>query len=218
MEFEVICTQDGSQSIIQHPAGVCYHNRFGARTESEQVYLVNGLDFFANQNPGQTTIKIFEMGFGTGLNALLAAQYGCIHEIRIEYHTCELYPLPPEIYRQLYRAESTLLDQLHDAPWDQATIIHSNFSLTKYKKDLRQTKLPSSVDVVFYDAFDPVTQPDLWEYPVFKQLAQAAHPGSVLTTYSSKGSVRRNLEKAGWKVEKLRGPMGKWEVVRANLL
>lgn len=218
MKFEVILTEDGSQTIIQHPVGLSYHSRFGARTESEQVYLANGLDFYAKQNPGQTTIKIFEMGFGTGLNALLAAQYALMHKIHIDYHTCELYPLPPEIYRQLYHNESNLLDSMHDAPWEQASFIHPEFSLSKYLKDIKQMELPSSMDVIFYDAFDPVMQPDLWEYPVFHKLALVAHPGSVLTTYSSKGSVRRNLETAGWKVEKLRGPAGKREVVRATLI
>ena len=218
MEFEVICTEDGSQSLVQHPLGVAYHSRFGARTESEQVYLANGLAFFASQNPGQTRITLFEMGFGTGLNALLTAQYALNHNIYIRYLTCELYPLPPETYKQLSRDESGLFDSLHDAPWDQETTITQHFSLTKYKKDLREMALPPSIDVIFFDAFDPVSQPELWGFPLFEKLALAAHPGSVLTTYSSKGSVRRNLEKAGWKVEKLRGPVGKREVVRAHRL
>ncbi len=218
MKFEVIHTKDGSQSLVQHPLGVAYHSRFGARTESEQVYLANGLEYYAIKNPGQSTIIIFEMGFGTGLNALLSAQYARINKIQMEYHTCELYPLPPDIYRQLYRDEPDLRDQLHDASWDQATFINPYFSLTKYKLDFNQMELPGSVDVIYYDAFDPATQPDLWEYPVFNRLALAAHPGSVLTTYSSKGLVRRNLEKAGWMVEKLRGPAGKREVVRATLI
>jgi len=216
MLFEVFRTDDGSETVMQHPLGVSYHSRFGARTESEQVYLVNGLHFFTSENPGLSSVKIFEMGFGTGLNALLAAQYAQKTGIGIEYHTCELYPLPAEIYTQLYRGEAALLDPLHEAAWDKPARIHPFFTLVKYKQDLRQLDLTEVFDVVFFDAFDPDSQPDLWDYTVFEKLALAAHPGSVLTTYSSKGSVRRNLEKAGWRVEKLRGPAGKREVVRAT--
>jgi tRNA U34 5-methylaminomethyl-2-thiouridine-forming methyltransferase MnmC len=167
------------------------------------------------------SINIFEMGFGTGLNAILTYALK-IPEQLIHYHAVETLPLPLELVKELdytnHLPDETkvVFEQMHQSEWNRAHELNNNFTLTKEHLSLEETLLNNnSIDLVFFDAFAPDKQPHLWSLGIFEKLFQAMKPSSVLVTYSSKGDVRRNLISAGFEVEKLDGPPFKRHMLRA---
>lgn len=162
------------------------------------------------------------MGFGTGLNALLSLQTAIVQQQAVHYCTVEPFPLSAAEaallnYGQLLGAKeyTAYLQQLHAAAWERDERIHPYFTLHKMQQSLLQLQTGQRFHLVYYDAFDPVAQPELWTEAVFAQLAQWLQPGGVLVTYCSKGAVRRAMQHAGLRVEKLPGPPGKREILRA---
>lgn len=218
-DSRIVVTADGSHSVYHPVFGQHYHSIFGAWQESQRVFIELGLEEAFRRFTDD--LFVFEMGFGTGLNALLTAREAGQRERSVFYTTVEAYPLPMEEASRL-NFDSLLgtnyLPLLHEAPWDRLTEIHSYFSLTKRQALLQEVTadiLPRHFHLVYYDAFAPEAQPELWTEDVFRQIAALMRPGGLLTTYCSKGYVQRNLKAAGFTVEKHPGPARKREVLRA---
>ena len=193
-----------------------YHSVHGAVQESEIVFIKNGYHY-CNANP----IRIFEAGFGTGLNALLTA-ISCAKEKRHVYYTAaEKYPLSQELTDLLNypsftgKAGKSLLKSIHSAAWGQEAEISEYFHLRKLNCDLTVSVLPGEYDLIYFDAFGPDKQPELWTKEIFAGISEKTARNGVLVTYSVKGSVKRILQSFGFSVDLLPGPPGKREVLRA---
>lgn len=220
MERKVVQTADGSPTLFLPELNEHYHSIHGARQESLHVFLKQGLDAWLElheQGP-----SILEVGFGTGLNALLTLQKALEEQINIEYTTLEAYPLGEEqvtAFAQAMQWQSPLEEkqflQLHQVPWEQMVKLTPAFFLYKHESKLEEIVLKENYDVIFFDAFAPDKQPELWTTEIFTTLFQALRPGGVLTTYSAKGQVRRNMQAAGFEAERIPGPPGKREMLRA---
>ncbi|MBC6991233.1 tRNA (5-methylaminomethyl-2-thiouridine)(34)-methyltransferase MnmD [Hymenobacter sp. BT491] len=222
MQVEVRVTEDGSSTLYVHALDEHYHSTHGAVQEALHVYLGAALEPALAATTGP--VRVLEIGFGTGLNALLTLQRSLTAAQPIAYDTLEKYPLPPTIIRSLgierYVLNPELLEfheQLHAAPWNEAVALTPHFTVRKLHAALQDFALPAvSYDVIYFDAFAPEKQPDMWTEAVFEQLYAAAAPGALLTSYCAKGSFRRSLKAAGWLIEKLPGPPGKREMTRAR--
>ncbi len=233
VEFQI--TEDGSHTLFSEMAGQTYHSSHGAVQESRHIFISQ-----LSTDNGQQ-LAVLEIGFGTGLNALLTAEWARENGSKVEYTTIELYPLGTDVYSQLNYGrvlnDEALFIKLHEAEWDAGFVqIDENFSIRKCKsdivdflilnsqfyrqrlKDLRFSTLNSSFDVVYFDAFSPDAQPELWTEEVFRNVYALMKEGGVLTTYCAKGDVRRAMLAAGFKVEKLQGPPGKRHILRATKL
>ncbi len=215
----IITTGDGSHSLLNCSLNETYHSVHGALRESLHVFIHHGLEYFSSRHT-KTAIRIFEVGFGTGLNALLAAQFADREKKNIEYVSVEAYPLSEQVWRQLNYAETEdaklLFEKIHLADWNVEAPINSNFRLTKLKTTLQQASLqPLSTDIIFFDAFAPNKQPELWELPLLKKVTDGLHADGVFVTYCARGQLKRDLKSLGLKVETLAGPPGKKEMVRS---
>ncbi len=208
----IVTTADGSHSLFVPALDEHYHSMNGAIQESRHVFI-NVL----NQIP-KNHIRILEIGFGTGLNAFLTLLTGR----DIHYTALELYPLSVETAcalnypEMLDTARRANFEHLHSAEWNKAEVITPHFTLYKINADFTQYKFPEQYDVIYFDAFSPEKQPEMWSETVFEKLYDAAAPNAVLTTYCAKGAVRRAMQQAGFVVERLPGPPGKREMLRAK--
>ncbi|HTQ26608.1 MAG TPA: tRNA (5-methylaminomethyl-2-thiouridine)(34)-methyltransferase MnmD [Puia sp.] len=220
MDRELILTQDGSHSIAMPASGVSYHSRFGAITESMHVFIDSGLRPVLQAKP---MLKVMEVGFGTGLNALLTWMEIEAGNREIYFEAIEPFPLETHFISSLnYCAQLTrpdlqeLFDRLHKAAWNRWTDISPRFHLKKHLVRLDQLSMARGhVDLVYFDAFAPVAQPELWTNIVFEKLFDLLSPGGCVVTYCAKGDVRRTMQAAGFIVQKLPGPPGKREIIRA---
>ncbi|UYZ62555.1 tRNA (5-methylaminomethyl-2-thiouridine)(34)-methyltransferase MnmD [Hymenobacter weizhouensis] len=222
MHVEVRTTADGSSTLYVPALNEHYHSTHGAVQEAQHVYLSAGLEpvLAAATAP----VRVLEVGFGTGLNALLTLQRSLTAPVRVEYDTLEKYPLPPAVIEQLgverYILNPELQEfhrQLHAAPWNEPVALTPQFTLRKLAQALQNTALPAShYHVIYFDAFAPEKQPDLWTDEVFRQLHRATAPGGALVSYCAKGTFKRSLQATGWLVEKIPGPPGKREMIRAR--
>jgi tRNA U34 5-methylaminomethyl-2-thiouridine-forming methyltransferase MnmC len=206
-------TDDGSETIWSATFQETYHSTFGAKTESIHVFIEAGLNQL-----NSTSMNIFEVGFGTGLNALLTYQEALAKNIDICYHAIELYPVSLEIIEQFHVEPGFKIpfQKMHEAAWNQEIAISQNFRLKKIQADFIHWQPETLYNLVYFDAFSPETQPDLWTPAIFEKIFNMLHNYSILTTYCAKGYVRRNLIAAGFKVERLPGPPGKREILRAT--
>lgn len=216
-------TKDGSLTLYNPSLGEHYHSTHGALQESRHIFIGYGLLPLLASNPTEP-LHILEVGFGTGLNALLSWREATRVSHPIHYTTLELYPLEPVVYEQLHfdlapqAVTQERLQQLHRAQWDKPIIMDEYFTLHKRHVDLTSVDLgKESYDLIYFDAFSPEAQPELWSEEGFIRIAEASALGAVLTTYCAKGEVRRRLQRAGFMVERLAGPPGKREVLRATL-
>jgi tRNA U34 5-methylaminomethyl-2-thiouridine-forming methyltransferase MnmC len=217
--ISIITTTDGSHSLLNASLNETYHSVHGAMQESRHVFIKNGLDFFFERSSANP-VMIFEMGFGTGLNALLTAQRAQVSGRRIHYSSLETFPLGQAIWSQLNYgdspAEKDLFRKIHEARWAQEESVNPFFTLLKIETSLQQALLvPVSFDIVYYDAFAPSKQPELWDSGLLKKVTDALRPGGVFVTYCAKGQLKRDLKNLGLIVETLAGPPGKKEMVRA---
>jgi tRNA U34 5-methylaminomethyl-2-thiouridine-forming methyltransferase MnmC len=208
---KLIVTDDGSHTL-EVKNGVTYHSRFGAVQESRHIFINAGL-----HTVRASPVRVFEMGFGTGLNALLTL----LEDRPVHYETVETVPL--EQARDLNFCEvlgrldcRPVFGQLHDAEWEKPVAITPEFQLFKSRQNIRGYTLREPADLVYYDAFDPVVQPELWTEELFAGLFRQLAPGAILVTYCCKGAVRRAMEAAGFETWKLPGPPGKREFLRAH--
>ena len=213
---ELILTEDGSHSLYVKELDEPYHSIHGAVTESEHVFIKAGLKATSGNQ-----IDIFEMGFGTGLNAFLT-----LLEIRgsgkiVNYYGLDNHPLEAGIlgslnYPSLYPEDKgKIFQDILMAPWNQRININNEFILEKTEGDIRNMDFLDRFNIVYFDAFSPDKQPDLWTVGVFTRIFRSMKSGSILTTYSSKGQIRRNMAEAGFRVEKLPGPLKKHDMTRA---
>lgn len=218
MQREIHLTADGSHTLSIPEMNVTYHSHHGAIGESVHVYIDAGLQPFLN-HPLPTPIYIFEMGFGTGLNALLSLQKAIEHKRPIYYTAIEPFPLTAtEIsqinYGQLLKMQDAFL-QLHNCDWEKEIHFNEYFTLIKRKAALADVVITDPVNCLYFDAFSPTVQPELWTREIFEKMYKALTPGGMLVTYCSKSEIRRNMVAAGFTVTKIPGPWGKREMVRA---
>lgn len=200
-----------------------YHSMHGAYNEAVHVYVESGLAFWSAQDSSKNKpCSIFEMGFGTGLNALMTLEYAHIHNLDIVYNTIEAFPLQFREIQELdfdsfFKLENSknYLRELHLSPWDKNIRLSPNFSFLKNKMLLENFKPIISYDLIYYDAFGFRVQPEMWSLEALRPIVHALAPHGVFVTYSAKGSVRRSLEALGLKVFRIEGPPGKREMLRA---
>jgi tRNA U34 5-methylaminomethyl-2-thiouridine-forming methyltransferase MnmC len=218
VSLEIITTADGSNSLRNTTLDETYHSVYGAIQESVHVFIENGLMSFIGK---PKEISILEVGFGTGLNALLTLRYARAHRQKVNYTTLEPNPLSEEIWSSL-NYPVTLnhaheYDSLHRSPWQVGTTLEPYFELLKVRTTLQEARLEAgSFDLVYYDAFAPSKQPELWELPMLQKVVATLRPGGVFVTYCAKGELKRNLRDLQLNVETLPGPPGKKEMVRAS--
>ncbi len=227
--FDILETSDGSYTLISSTFGEPYHSRHGAITESEHVFINAGLLAVAEN---KKKISVFEMGFGTGLNALLTWMKAEELELKCNYHAVEPYPLQREEWASLNYGQ--LLDQekferLHACKWNQEVKLSEHFSFKKISEDIEEylhlsaspclegrRRNQDRFDLLYYDAFAPNAQPELWTESIFSQMFSLLNTGGILVTYCAKGQVKRNMKAAGFIVESLPGPPRKREMIRAT--
>lgn len=222
-EVKIESTADGSYTLFVPSLNEHYHSVNGAKQESDHIYIKAGLLHSLKDD-----IRVLEVGFGTGLNTYLSLQVAQNTAKRIDYTSFELYPLSMEIVGQLNYVESSKTEdkeyftQLHACAWGEKNKITPSFYLTKIRTDF--TKLDfqllsdTTFDVIFFDAFAPDKQSEMWSQRIFDTLYSLTSKDGILTTYCAKGVVRRMLLQAGYNVERLPGPPGKREILRATKL
>jgi tRNA U34 5-methylaminomethyl-2-thiouridine-forming methyltransferase MnmC len=210
-------TADGSLTVLDVATGSTYHSRHGAKAESLHVFIGAGLNYLREN--GLTRFRILEMGFGTGLNAFLSAEQVLDGSMTVDYTALEAFPLQKEIWKEIVAQEPNhpdLFHAIHAAPWESRITINGHFSISKHHLRLEEFSTEDTFDLIFYDAFEPNTQPELWTEDVFRRLFEMTALGGVLVTYCAKGSVRRAMQAAGYAVERLPGPPFKREMLRAR--
>ena len=222
MEREIRTTQDGSKTLYIKDLNENYHSHHGALQEANHVFIKNGLNLV-----NYYEINILELGFGTGLNALVTINDFLKNDKNhvINYFTVEKYPVNIEEVSELDYGSSfehpeikDFYEKLHQCPWNEKTEILSGFFFTKFQCDffdIENLTLPK-INLVYYDCFGARVQPDLWEDKIFKIVSDTMENEGLITTYSSKGSVRRILKDLNFEVEKKAGPPGKREMMIAT--
>lgn len=216
---QVLLTADGSHTLALENSDVTYHSRHGAITESRHVFIDAGLHYVTHHYPSGP-VHVLEMGFGTGLNALLTAMEAKQSSRQIIYTSLETQPLTASEYERLNYGEQlhalALYLRLHTAEWNKAVDVDPLFRLQKMQCSLQDFSGDQLFHCIYFDAFAPGEQPELWTTDIFQKLYQQLLPGGVLVTYCSKSDVRRSMLAAGFTVSKLPGPPGKREMVRAR--
>lgn len=228
MKREIIITSDGSTSIHLPDWNEQYHSKHGAIQEAYHVFIKAGLekfydDFLVEVDKNKfDEISILEIGFGTGLNAFITFLEAQKKNLKVDYIGVEAYPvLDDEIQKLNYVSELKALknksefEQMHQVSWDVKHQISDTFKLTKRKQFFENIDDENRFDIIYFDAFGATNQPELWTESIFKKMYHALKIEGVLTTYSAKGSVRRALQSVGFTVERLEGPPGKREMLRA---
>ena len=210
-ERHITTSADGSTTIWVPVLDEHYHSIHGALTESNHVFIDAGLKAL-NCNP----IAILEVGLGTALNARLTGDYCRTNSIRVRYDALEKFPLKAEEIDQLAAAGMSKEVPYLSAVPGQTTEINSDFDFTLLVEDLRDFHSEENTyDLIYFDAFAPSAQPELWSEEVFENMYRILKPGGVLTTYCAKGSVKRAMKAAGFEIEALPGPPRKREMTRA---
>jgi len=223
---KLVITEDGSHTLFVPELNEHYHSVHGAVQESMHVFIQTGLNIIIDKK----SISILEVGFGTGLNALLTLREAMEQKKDISFTSIEKYPITVEEIEILNYAAflgidfSDVYKQLHDATWNSYVEIqlscsddnnNSSFQLKKLQLDLLNFITEEKFDLIYFDAFSPNVQPELWSETVFKKMYNCLQPKGILVTYSAKGFVKRNLRAAGFLVKRLPGPPGKREMLRA---
>jgi tRNA U34 5-methylaminomethyl-2-thiouridine-forming methyltransferase MnmC len=213
---QLITTSDGSHTIYVPELNEHYHSIHGAVQESSFIFINNGFDTCS-----ATPLSIFELGFGTGLNALLTAVKSLAGEREVNYTSIEKYPVDEKtimsLNHYLFAGETgkKLYDLIHSSPWNMWVNICKNFNLRKIMGDITIDPLPGRYDLIYFDAFGPDKQPQMWTLEMFSIIASVTNKNGMLITYSAKGEVRRNLKACGFEVTLLPGPPGKRQIIRA---
>jgi tRNA U34 5-methylaminomethyl-2-thiouridine-forming methyltransferase MnmC len=218
LNLKIIHTDDGSTSVYNQELNEIYHSRHGAIQESLHVFIQAGLKYIKPIR----ALSILEVGFGTGLNALLTLMHQKCENIR--YTALEPFPLPSEIIHQLNYPDvlgkpelNQLFKTMHNCSWGRPVEIKNGFYLEKIPKKLQEFgEQNNQYNLVYYDAFAPSVQSELWSFELFTQVYRFMLPQAILVTYSAVGAVRRSLQSAGFSVERIPGPTGKREMLRAT--
>lgn len=223
MKREYIKTSDGSSTIYVPELDETYHSRHGAINEALHVFIKSGLLHFNSKSTKPESCVILEIGFGTGLNAFLTCLEGQKLNFKIQYEGVEAYPVLLEDLEHINfytlvesGAHKALFYQLHQAEWEHYININEKFRLKKVENTFDKINSENQFDIVYYDAFGPRVQPELWEEAMFLSMYKALKPGGVLVTYCAQGKARRAMQSVGFSVERLEGPPGKREMLRAT--
>jgi len=222
MKRELLKTDDGSMTIHLPDINEQYHSKHGAKQEAEHVFLKMGLNLLS-ENFKDTQLSILEIGFGTGLNCLLTHNKSTVENLNIVYTGVEAYPVTTNEwiamdYGKLLGTDlaETIFKKMHELPWETKELLDENFTLIKQKKEFKDISDVNTYDLIYFDAFGARVQPELWTEDIFKSMFKALKNNGVLVTYSAKGSVRRAMLAVGFEVERLEGPPGKREMLRAT--
>ena len=218
-DIKLIVTSDGSHSLLNEALNETYHSVHGAIQESQHVFIKNGLSYFLEKH-FPSAVSIFEVGFGTGLNALLSVKAMQNAEVVVRYVSIEAFPIGEALWSGLNYTKTLGCEDtfafLHRSSWEKVNKISDHIELLKLQTTLEKVQLPdSSFDLVFFDAFAPSKQPELWTIDMLRKVVLAMKSGAVFVTYCAKGQLKRDLKELGLKVETLPGPPGKKEMVRA---
>jgi tRNA U34 5-methylaminomethyl-2-thiouridine-forming methyltransferase MnmC len=221
MNIQIAITEDGSHTLYNKTLGEHYHSTHGAIQESQHIFIQAGLNALAKKSG---IINILEIGFGTGLNALLTYQETEKKGYKINYIAIEPILLDKSIYLRLNYADllnnkalQDIFVKMHEIPCNVPHFISENFILNKIKGNLQEIELTENAfDLVYFDAFSPEIQPELWELQIFEAIYASMKNNSLLTTYSAKGAVKRTLKSVGFEIENLPGPIGKRQITRAK--
>jgi tRNA U34 5-methylaminomethyl-2-thiouridine-forming methyltransferase MnmC len=209
--MQKIPTSDGSFTYYSEQFSENYHSLHGAKSESNLVYIEALRKLF--EQTGKTEICVFEVGFGSGLNALLAFEFAKNNHISLFYFSVEKYPIEENIL--LSETDSALYQKIIKSKWNVKAEIDAGLFLLKIKTDIIDFEFDRNPDVIFYDAFSPETQPELWTRELFTKLFHSLNSPGILSTYSSKGTVKQALRSAGFIVNRLPGPQGKRHILYA---
>ncbi|NJO90480.1 MAG: tRNA (5-methylaminomethyl-2-thiouridine)(34)-methyltransferase MnmD [Chloroflexia bacterium] len=211
MNFKIIQTNDGSNTIYLPDLDETYHSKFGAINEAQHIFIDNGL---AKLN--RLEINVLEVGFGTGLNALLTLLYSERNRLNVNYITIEKYPLPAEIvsalnYSETVAGEDKFFVKIHELEWERTHQLSKHFTFKKVAADILDDNLslPQNIDLIYFDAFAPSKQAEIWGEKIFKKLYDCLSEEGKLVTYSSAGIVKQALRNTGFLVKRLQGPPGK---------
>jgi len=214
----ILHTHDGSTTIHIEEWDECYHSKFGAIQEAQHVFIKNGLSLFKDQS-----ISILEIGFGTGLNALITFLESKKLGLQVDYVGIEAYPISQtEIKEMNYvselKAESdeAVFETMHSCLWEEKINLKIDFNLTKKKQFFHEIEYLEQFDLIYFDAFGYRVQPELWTFEIFKLMFKALKKNGVLVTYAARSIIKKNMQEAGFTVEKLQGPPGKREMFRAT--
>jgi len=212
----IIRTEDGSDTLYVPELDEHYHSVHGAIQESEHIFIGAGFDF-TKADP----VRILEIGFGTGLNTLLTCIYSEKAKRKVYYTSIEKYPLQPDVtaslnYAGILKGDSkTLFNKIHRCRWNSFEQITDGFMLRLIEADLVSLEIDGTYDLVYFDAFGPDKQPEMWSDDIFERIGSAVCSNGILVTYSVKGSVQRSLKRSGFNVTLLPGPPGKRQILRA---
>ncbi|WP_353779473.1 tRNA (5-methylaminomethyl-2-thiouridine)(34)-methyltransferase MnmD [Winogradskyella sp. 3972H.M.0a.05] len=225
MKRKIIITKDGSKTIQIEDWNEQYHSVHGAIQEAKHVFIKHGLLFYYNsfqEKLKSNKASVLEIGFGTGLNAFLTFIEAEKINLKLNYVGVEAYLVSMEEIQQLNYIElisekhSDVYTKMHNSEWEKESIISEFFTLKKEEKFFKDITAQSEFDIIYFDAFGARVQPELWTEDIFKIMYETLRPEGVLVTYSAKGSVRRAMQSVGFQVERLPGPPGKREMLRAQ--
>jgi len=215
MKLELVNTYDGSNSLKNLIINDSYHSKYGAINESKHIFINNGLKRISKKK-----IRVLEIGFGTGLNALLTQLYCDKKEQNIIYHTIDNLPLKKDTYSSLNYCDQLKIDKdiflkIHNSLWENEIELSNFFVLKKINCDFTKKLFNEKYDLIYFDAFSPSKQPEMWVLDNFKKLYNCLNRNGVLITYSSKGDVKRTIKEVGFNVFSVEGPTGKREITLA---
>jgi tRNA U34 5-methylaminomethyl-2-thiouridine-forming methyltransferase MnmC len=217
-KIELQLSDDGSHTLFVPELDEHYHSTRGAVQEALYVYIERGVQALEKKN-----VTVLEIGFGTGLNALLTAIDAIEHNRSVHYVSCEKFPLSTDTIAQLNYTQfvapqyALLFEKIHTAPWGERVGITPEFSLHKIRTDILTQPPLIACDVIYYDAFAPNKQAEMWSENVLTHVCSHLQQGGIFVTYCARGYVRRTLQSIGLQVERLPGPPGKWEMLRGRL-
>ena len=216
MNLKLVKTNDGSNTIINTSLNESYHSINGAINESEHIFINNGL-----KRINKKAFKILEIGFGTGLNALLTKIYCEKNNVEIIYHTIDNLPMPNKVYSLLNYSHQLKIDnnqflKIHDSSWEEEIKLSEFFTIKKINFDFNKICFKEKYDLVYFDAFSPSKQIKIWNEANFQKLFNCINNKGILITYCAKGIVKRTLKKVGFKTIPLPGPEGKREITLAS--
>ena len=215
MKYKIQNTNDESHTILNSETNETYHSMHGAISESSHVFINNGLLSFKKKH-----IDILEIGFGTGLNAFLSLIESNKRSIKLNYRAIdpniiEIGVIEKLNYHTFFNLKKNEFLKIHTTKWNKTVKICNNFNLTKHHNKIEDFKLLFKFDLIYFDAFSPRKQPELWKESIFSLLYEQLNSKGILVSYCAKGSIKRLLKKVGFKVITLKGPPGKREMIKA---